>query len=207
VFTIGQEITPNEMLLDQGKAELPHKLDTFLKQAEEAEDEGRITRDETTSWRQNLLPVIALLLAKEELTPEQDDLVVRVMRLARWRAKEADERRWFRGDLDLADLEGVLIGDYWPKKEWSPPPAPRTLGEFARHPDPKACPKTIKGAFDIKEMRGCPIYMADTMDALVNGPWIFREGVNRSCSIVRDLAAGLHRDRTTFPVIIGAPRV
>lgn len=204
MFTIRQEITADQMLLDQGRAELPHKLSTFVKQAEDA---GQITPGETASWQLTLQPVVEQLLDDGELTPEQDDLVVRVMRLASWRGHEADSRRWYRGNFALADLDGVLIGTYWSGKKWSPLPAPRTIGEFARHADPKARVTTIEGVFDLDKMRGCPVYMAETMDTLVNGPWTFREGANRSRAIVLGLAAGAFDDRTTFPVIIGVPRV
>ena len=203
MFTIRQEITANQMLLDQGVAELPHKLDTFLKQAK---DDGRITRDEAASWQQVLRPVIAQLVDQREVAPEQEDLIVTVMRLTPWRGDEADGKRWYRGDLALADLDGVLIGTYWAEKKWSPLPAPQTIGEFARHLDPKARVTSIEGPFDFKKMRGHPIYTAETPDALVNGPWTFREGANRSRAIALDFAAGMFGDRTTLPVIIGVPR-
>jgi hypothetical protein len=203
MFIVRQEVTADQVLLDQGKAELPRKLDTFLKQAEDA---GVIAQGETISWQRTLRPVVEQLCDQGELTPEQNDLVVRVMRLASWRGREADGRRWYRGDFALADLDGVLIGNYWAAKKWSPLPAPQTIGEFARHADPKAPVKTIEGAFDLDKMRGCPIYMAETMDALVKGPWTLREGANRSRAIVLAFASGALGDRTTFPVIIGVPR-
>ena len=191
-----KEITADEMFLEWGRAEMcVDRLEKFLAKA-------KIDHASKALWRETCLPLIPRIAADDPLTERERQSLVTFMRDVSWRGDDVSfftERaaRWYRVDFALSDVGDVLLDGYFGRKHWDPPPPPRTVSDFARHPQGQGL--TLTGDFALSKVRGCPIYVAPRL----GGPWCMAEGSNRSRALWISFQDGKLGDQTMFPAIVG----